>query len=172
MSVTFSRSILAMVFAVGLLPSTAQVPAKGGHTHPANPEYGARSAFVPAPRGWDTVKAALSQFDYALAMHDVVMLQAAGVDPAGAKRWDKFFSENPLAKVTDDCPASELFAGETKAFWNCTETVTLFPDGKAQPFYHLIQFSFGKKNGMWKVSGRRSVGDPGGQPFGGPAGWP
>lgn len=173
MNLKFAPLILAMLSALGLLPLAAQVSAgKSDHPRHVTPDYASGSTFIPAPRGWDTVKAALSQFDYALAMHDVGMLQTAGVDEAGAKRWDKFFSENPLAKVTDDCPSSELFSGETKAFWNCTETVTLITDGKPQLFYHLIQFSFGKKNGMWKVSGRRSVVDSGGEQFVGPAGWP
>lgn len=129
--------------------------AKGRHAHPAKPISTTGSTFIPAPRGFDTVKAALRQFNYALAMHDVGMLQVAGVDRASAKLWDRFFSENPLATVTDNCPVSELFVSEDAAFWTCTETVTIVFGGKPRAFDHVIRFKFGRKNGMWKVTNRR-----------------
>lgn len=100
------------------------------------------------------MKAALSQFDYALAMHDVGMLQVAGVNTASAKLWDRFFSENPLATVTDDCPVSELFVSEDAATWTCTETVTIISAGRPRAFDHVIRFRFGRNNGIWKVADR------------------
>ncbi len=97
----------------------------------------------------------MSQFNYALAMHDVGMLQVAGVNQSGAKLWDKFFSENPLATVKDNCPVSELFIAENAAFWTCTETVTIMVGKKPRAFDHEIRFTFSRKNGMWKVANRR-----------------
>jgi hypothetical protein len=172
MSLKSTGLILAMILEFGLLELAAQTAvAKGRQAHSPKPDPSTGSTFIPAPRGFGTVKAAMSQFNYALAMHDVGMLEAAGVDQEGAKRWNKFFSENPLATVADDCPASELFAAEERAFWTCTETVTVISDGRPQAFYHLIQFTFGKKNGMWKVYRRRLVGDLDDQQ-GGSASWP
>lgn len=87
-------------------------------------------------------------------MHDVGMLQVAGVNTASAKLWDRFFSENPLATVTDDCPVSELFVSEDAATWTCTETVTIISAGRPRAFDHVIRFRFGRKSGIWKVADR------------------
>lgn len=87
-------------------------------------------------------------------MHDVGMLQVAGVNSASAKLWDKFFSENPLATVTDDCPLSELFVSEDTATWTCTETVTIISAGRPRAFDHAIRFRFGRTKGIWKVADR------------------
>lgn len=127
---------------------------KGQRALLADPVSNAGSTFVQAPRGFGSVEAALNQFDYALAMHDVGMLQVAGVNNASAKLWDKFFSENPLATVTDDCPVSELLVSEDTATWTCTETVTILSAGKQRAFYHVIRFRFGRNKGMWKVAER------------------
>jgi hypothetical protein len=148
--------ILAMVSALGLLwaPEPMAYAKWGRHAHAAMPVSAAGSTYAPAPRGFGTVKAALSQFDYALAMHDVGMLQVAGVDDASAKLWDRFFSENPDATVTDDCPASKLFVAEDTAKWTCTETVTIISEGKPLAFLHVIRFTFGRNHGVWKVADR------------------
>ena len=99
MSLKSAGFILAMALGFGPLAMAAP---KGQHMLPAPPVSTNGSTFIPAPRGFGSVKAALSQFDYALAMHDVGMLQVAGVNTASAKLWGRFFSENPLATVTDD----------------------------------------------------------------------
>lgn len=156
MSFKSSASILAMLAAFGPLAIvTPAALAQTGHAHPASPVSTPASPFVPAPRGFDTVKAALSQFDYALAMHDVGMLQVAGVDRATAKLWNDFFSRNPLATVTDDCPVSELFVSQNTAVWTCTETVTIISEGRPKAFDHVIRFTFGRDHGTWKVADRR-----------------
>lgn len=160
MSLKSAGLILAVSSGLGLLAMAApSALAKGWpkfrHAHPARPASTNGSTFIPAPRGFGTVKAALSQFDYALAMHDTGMLQVAGVNRESAKLWDKFFSENPLATVTDNCPASELFVAEDKAIWTCTETVTIISAGRPRAFDHVIQFTFGRDHGIWKVADRR-----------------
>lgn len=139
-----------------LLAAAAQAAlANAQHALPTRPASTSASTFIPAPRGFGSVNAALSQFNYALAMHDVGMLQVAGVSNASAKLWDRFFSENPLATVEDDCPLSELFISEDTATWTCTEMVTIISAGKRRAFYHVIRFRFGRKSGMWKVAERR-----------------
>lgn len=145
---------LIVALAAGFGPF-AMPASKSQNVLPARPVSSDGSAFVAAPRGFGSVKAALRQFDYALAMHDVGMLQVAGVNNASAKLWDKFFSENPLATVTDDCPLSELFEAEDTATWTCTETVTIISAGRPRAFYHVIRFRFGRKSGMWKVADRQ-----------------
>lgn len=150
-----SGPIFAKALGFVLLAMAAQAaPAKAQHVLPAGPVSTAGSTFIPAPKGFGSVKAALSQFDYALAMHDVGMLQVAGVNRASARLWDKFFSENPLATVTDDCPVSELFVSENSATWTCTETVTIISAGRPRAFGHVIRFRFGRNDGMWKVADR------------------
>lgn len=151
MSLKSTGFILAIALGVG--PFAKAAP-KGQHVLPAQPLSTTGSTFIPAPRGFGSVEAALSQFDYALAMHDVGMLQVAGVNTASAKLWDKFFSENPLATVTDDCPVSELFVSEDAATWTCTETVTIISAGRPRAFYHVIRFRFGRTRGIWKVADR------------------
>lgn len=101
------------------------------------------------------IEAALNRFDYALANHDVAMLQAAGVDDASAKLWQRFFSENPQATVTDRCPVSELSISFGTGYWTCMETVTIISEGKPLAFPHIIHFTFAKKRGVWLVAHRR-----------------
>lgn len=151
MSLKSAGFIFAMALGFGPLMKAAP---KGQHALPARPVSATGSTFIAAPRGFGSVEAALSQFNYALAMHDVGMLQVAGVNSASAKLWDKFFSENPLATVSDDCPVSELFVSEDAATWTCTETVTIIAAGKPRAFYHVIRFRFGRNHGIWKVADR------------------
>lgn len=101
------------------------------------------------------VQAALHQFDYALTMHDVGLLQAAGVKRADAKRWQEFFKDNPRATVTDKCPVSELFISDASAVWVCTETATIISEGKPRSFVHTIRFTFSRNHGTWLVADRR-----------------
>jgi hypothetical protein len=125
------------------------------------PGFGARSfsaSDAPAYRSWEEaepVQAALNRFDYALAMHDVGMLQAAGVKRSTAKLWQRFFSDNPRATVTDRCPASELSISYDTGYWTCTETVTIISEGKPKAFEHIIHFTFARKRGTWLVADRR-----------------
>lgn len=101
------------------------------------------------------LEAAMDRFNYALANHDVGMLQAAGVKNSSAKLWQRFFSENPLATVSDRCPVSELMISYDTGYWTCTETVTIISEGKPKPFLHVIHFTFAKKRGVWLVADRR-----------------
>lgn len=146
--------ILAMGLGVGLFAAAPSAFSQ-------KTSYGA-SAFSGADaatyHNWEEaqpVQAALDRFDYALANHDVAMLQAAGVDDASAKLWQRFFSENPDATVTDRCPVSELAISFDASYWTCTETVTIISDGKPLAFLHIIHFTFAKKRGVWLVAGRR-----------------
>lgn len=101
------------------------------------------------------VQAALDHFDFALASHDIGELQAVGIKPVLAKRWQKFFTNNPRANVTDNCPASTLFISGDTATWNCIEMATIISEGKPVQFTHLIRFSFANRNGVWMISDRR-----------------
>jgi hypothetical protein len=101
------------------------------------------------------VEATLNRFDSALALRDIDLLQAAGINPVTAKRWHHFFKDNPRAEVTDSCPASQLFISGDSAVWNCTETATVIADGKPLPFSLGIRFTFTKSNGEWMISDRR-----------------
>lgn len=101
------------------------------------------------------VQAALNQFDYALARHDIRLLQAAGVNRADAKRWREFFRDNPHATVTDRCSVSDLYISDESASWTCTETATIISEGKPRSFVHVIRFMFARNNGNWIVAERR-----------------
>ncbi len=101
------------------------------------------------------VQETLDKFDSALAAHDVDQLQAAGIEPASSKGWQRFFKSNPEAKVTDSCPVTDLFIGGNTAIWNCTETSTITSSGKPVQYAHLIRFTFTKKNGEWVISERK-----------------
>ena len=101
------------------------------------------------------VRMTLDQFDSALASHDVGQLQAAGVKPASAKGWQRFFKSNPGARVKDNCPAYALYISGNTAYWACTETATIVSDGEPLVFTHLIRFTFTRKNGAWTISDRR-----------------
>jgi hypothetical protein len=100
------------------------------------------------------VRAALNLFDYALSTHDVGMLQAAGVKRKNAKRWQRFFRNNPQATVTDQCPDSSLLISDNKASWTCMETATILSEGKPRAFQQVIRFTFAKDHGTWLVAGR------------------
>jgi hypothetical protein len=101
------------------------------------------------------VQAALSQFDSALALRDMSQLEAAGIQPGRVKGWQKFFKNNPQAKVTDNCPAPSLVILGDTANWDCVETATIISEGKPLPFAHIIRFTFTRKNGGWTISDRR-----------------
>lgn len=101
------------------------------------------------------VRSALNQFDNALALHDVDLLESAGVKRADAKRWQKFFKDNPHATVTDQCPDSDLLISDNTATWTCTETATILSEGKPRAFAHVIRFTFARNNGIWTVADRR-----------------
>jgi hypothetical protein len=101
------------------------------------------------------VLAALNHFDSALASHDLGQLQTLGIQPASAKRWQKFFRNNPGATVTDNCPASTLAILGNTATWNCTETATLISEGKPLPFPLAVRFTFTKQTGEWTILDRR-----------------
>lgn len=146
--------ILAMVSGVGLLwvaapNALSQKPGFG-----ANPDSVPESTVDQPLPETKRIQAVLNDFNYALSMHDVGMLQATGIDQESGKRWQRFFSENPSATVTDQCPVSELFISVYKALWTCTETVTVVSEGKPKSFVHLILFTFAKKKGNWTVADR------------------
>lgn len=101
------------------------------------------------------VQAVLKRFDHGLALHDVGLLQAAGVNRSDAKRWREFFRQNPQATVTDECPISGLYISEESASWTCTETATIISEGRPRSFVHVIRFAFAKANGAWSVAYRR-----------------
>ncbi len=101
------------------------------------------------------MRSALNQFDNALALHDVDLLESAGVKRADAKRWQKFFKDNPHATVTDQCPDSDLLISDNTATWTCTETATILSEGKPRAFAHVIRFTFARNNGIWTVADRR-----------------
>lgn len=138
------------LFAMAAPNGLSQEPGFGGNSFSGSD--------APAYRSWEEavpVQAALNRFDYALAMHDVGMLQAAGVTRSSAKLWQRFFSENPRATVTDRCPASELSVSYDTGYWTCTETVTIISEGKPKAFAHIIHFTFARKRGTWLVADRR-----------------
>jgi len=101
------------------------------------------------------VQETLSQFDSALAMHDVGGLQAAGIKRVNARRWQRFFKDNPRATVTDQCPVTALFISDDAASWTCTETSTIISEGKPRSFVHVIRFTFAKSDGEWTIADRR-----------------
>ncbi len=67
------------------------------------------------------VQARLDQFNSALASHNITELQATGVKPVNARRWQKFFKDNPAAQITDRCPVWALAISGDAATWDCTE---------------------------------------------------
>ncbi len=101
------------------------------------------------------VQAVLNQFDTAVASHDVRLLQAAGIKPAPAKGWQRFFKDNPEASVTDDCPRSELVISGGTANWYCTETATIVSEGKQVSCTKVIHFTFTKTSDAWIISDRK-----------------
>ena len=150
-----TRWFLAMLSGVGLLAMAApktlsQTPAHGESLFSASES----AMYQPAQKAV-SVQAALDQFDNALALRDVGRLQAAGVNPADAKRWRRFFRDNPRATVTDLCPVPYLLISEDTASWTCTETATIISEGKPRSFAHVIRFTFARDNGTWTVADRR-----------------
>jgi hypothetical protein len=151
----FAGYFLAVVSAIGLFAMAAphaisQQPGYGMSSFSASnaPTYRDRDEALP-------LEAAMDRFNYALANHDVGMLQAAGVKRSSAKLWQRFFSENPRATVADTCPASDLLISYDTGYWNCIETVTIISEGKPKSFIHVIHFTFARKRGIWLVADRR-----------------
>lgn len=147
--------IFTTACAVGLLAMAAsnalsQAPGQDANS---SPEPG--SAVYQPTKESGPVQVALDQFDYALATHDVALLQAAGVNEAGAKRWQEFFKQNPRAKVTDRCPVSNLFVSDASAIWTCTETATIISEGKPRAFEHVIRYTFARNQNTWSIVDRR-----------------
>jgi hypothetical protein len=101
------------------------------------------------------VKAKLDQFNSALASHNITELQAAGVKPVNAKRWLKFFKDNPAAHITDRCSVGALVISGDAATWDCTETATILSQGKPLSFVHVIHFTFSKQDGIWMIADRK-----------------
>jgi len=102
-----------------------------------------------------SVQAALNQFGNAVASHDVRLLQAAGIKPAPAKGWQRFFKDNPEASISDDCQPSELVISGDTAHWYCTETATIVTERKQVSCSKVIHFTFTKSSGAWVISDRR-----------------
>ena len=147
--------LVVVVLAVGLLVvgaanSFAQSPV-GGESWLSQPEP---TVYRPTADAF-SVRATLDQFESGLALHDVGMLEAVGVKRVSAKGWRRFFRNNPEAKVTDNCPASDLWISGDTANWTCTETVTIISERKPRSFLHIIHFTFAKRNGSWMVAKRR-----------------
>lgn len=147
--------ILKMVLGIGLLAMAAPRALSQNSGYGASSFSGSDAAAYRDGQEALPLKAALDRFNYALANHDVGMLQADGVDRSSAKLWQRFFSENPLATVSDRCPVSELLISYDTGYWTCIETVTIISEGKPRPFLHVIHFTFAKKRGVWLVAGRR-----------------
>lgn len=148
--------ILALVSGVGLLALAAPNAVCQSAAYQTSALSAPESpAFAPEGKA-QPVQAVLKRFNYALAMHDVGMLQAAGVKRASAKLWQRFFSDNPHAIVSDRCPVSELYVSDNTASWTCTETATIISEGKPRSFQHVIRFTFAKNDaGAWMVADRR-----------------
>ncbi len=101
------------------------------------------------------VRAALDNFNSALAAHDVGKMQSLGLKSGDAKNLRNFFKDSPTAKMSDDCPPSALsIAGDT-ATWACTETTTVVISGKPQSRSLGIRYTFTKRGGNWAITDRR-----------------
>ncbi|HEV2134356.1 MAG TPA: hypothetical protein VGR47_08835 [Terracidiphilus sp.] len=150
-----ARWFLTIVAGIGLVAIAAP------NAHSQMPTGDVDSYSAPEPAVYQPVteampvKAVLKRFDHGLAMHDVGLLQAAGVNRSDAKRWREFFRENPQATVTDECPISGLSISDESASWTCTETATIVSEGRPRSFVHVIRFMFAKTNGEWSVAYRR-----------------
>jgi hypothetical protein len=148
------RSILALAAAAGVVVLSAA----GAHAQTLKYISTEPATATPAsqPTGEATqVEAALTQFDSALASHDVTQMRAAGLRSTAAKGWQKFFKSNPEAKVTDDCPVWALTISGASASWSCTETATIISEGRPRQFAQVIRFTFAKLNGEWLIADRR-----------------
>jgi len=152
-----TRLVFALVAAAGMFAMAAP-SSQGQFDRACTAGSDSAAAAVPAPRADDQVamvQTALDRFDSALALHDVMQLQAAGVKPGDARRWQSFFRHNPQASVTDSCPATALYITGDTANWVCLEKATVLSEGK--PFTHAqpIRFTFTRVSGGWMVSERR-----------------
>jgi len=148
-----SASLTALIVAAGLLAIAAPPSWTQASSFVSNGAVS--SAALPLPAESALVQARLDQFDSALAAHDVARLQATGINPATAKRWQRFFKDNPDAQVTDRCPVWALdIAGDT-ASWECTESGAIVSDGKPVTFEHVIHFRFAKRDGVWIIADRK-----------------
>lgn len=142
---------ITLLLALAAATGSYALAAPGAFANPSTDSGTApQTAYQP-----ELVQAALNQFDSALALRDIGQLQAAGVQPISLRRWQKFFKNNPTARVTDNCPASSLIITGDTANWSCTETATVLSEGKPLPFVYIIRFTFIRKNGAWMVSDRR-----------------
>jgi hypothetical protein len=151
-----ARLILALVSGVGLLAMGTPNAVCQSAAYDASALSAPESAAYQLGGEARPVQAVLRRFDYALEMHDVGLLQAAGVNRATAKLWQRFFSENPHATVTDRCPVSDLYVSDNTASWTCIETATIISEGKPKSFDHVIRFMFAKNGaGVWMVADRR-----------------
>jgi hypothetical protein len=146
-------SFLALIAAAALLTS----PASRSWSQAANfvSSVGDSSVAVPSVGEAALVQARLNQFNSALAAHNVTLLQAAGVKPVNAKRWQKFFKDNPAAHITDHCSVGALVISGDAATWDCTETATIVSEGKPLSFVHVIHFTFSKQDGIWMIADRK-----------------
>lgn len=146
-------SFLALIAVVGLLA----IPAPHSWSQTANFVSSVVNSSVARPGVGEAalVQARLDQFNSALASHNVTGLQAVGVKPVNAKRWQRFFKENPAANITDRCPVGELVISGDAATWDCTETATIVSEGKPLAFQHVIHFTFSKQDGIWMIADRK-----------------
>lgn len=147
--------VLAVVAAVGPLAMGPHNVFAQTLTYSATPLVAAAAPVCQSVDEAAQVQAALSQFDSALASRDIQQLQAAGIKPESAKGWQKFFKNNPGAKVTDKCPAGALGISGDTAIWSCTETATLISEGKPLAYAQPVRFMFARKDGVWSISDRR-----------------
>jgi hypothetical protein len=147
--------ILALVSATGSLVMAAPNAFAQASGYSANLLSASESTRYQLAEEAVPVRAALNQFDSALAMHDVEKLQAAGIKQVSAKGWERFFKNNPRATVTDHCPVSQLFISDDTASWTCTETATVISEGRPRSFVNVIRFTFARRNGTWMIADRR-----------------
>jgi hypothetical protein len=146
-------SFLALLATAGLLA----IPAPRSWSQTANFVSSGMDSSVAPPAAGEAalVQAKLNQFNSALAAHNIAQLQAAGVTPVNAKRWQKFFKDNPAAHITDRCTVGALVISGDAATWDCTETATILSEGKPLSFVHIIRFTFSKQDGIWMIADRK-----------------
>ncbi len=154
-SMKSSKFLVTLAAAAGTFAMVAPIAFAQSSEHSEMPPAVTASTAGQPVEAVARVRAALDQFDSALASHDVGELQAQGIKPKIAKRWQEFFRDNPRASVTDNCPAWALVISGDTAQWHCTETATIISEGKPVPFAHLISFTFTKKDQGWMISDRR-----------------
>jgi hypothetical protein len=148
------RPIFALAAAAGTL-LTSMPCAWSQSPQNANPQAAAISPNCQLINEALSVQDALNRFNSALAAHDIDQMQAAGIEAASAKGWQRFFKENPSATISDRCSGSDLSISGDTASWSCTETSTLVSQGKPVQYAHNIRFTFTRKNGSWTISDRK-----------------